>query len=114
MTEALHRLRAVMSELAVDDHHGVVEVCEAILRLNQGDVVATRRLALALVKLGELDRAEEVVQEALVMHPEDNILLNRARDVALQRRIAADGTGAGKGATLGKSAHIVPSTWIDK
>lgn len=112
MTEELHRLRAIAGELAVDDYHGAVEVCEAILRLKEGDVVATRRLALALVKLGELDRAEEIVQEALVLHPEDNILLNRANDIAFKRRQAVKVSSAGKGAGLGNSADAVPSTWI--
>jgi hypothetical protein len=79
---------------------------EAILRLQPGDLVATRRLALALVKLGEFDRAEEVVQEALLLHPEDDILTRRADDIDRGRRTAA---------AQAKSRSLIkrtPSTWI--
>ena len=111
MTEDLDRLRAASGELDVGDYHGAVEVYEAILLLKEGDLLATRGLALALVKLGQLDRAEEIVQEALLSHPEDKILLNRAKDIAIARRHAAKLTGKSKG-TRRSSIDASPSTWI--
>src|SRR3954451_717398 len=97
MTDDLDDLRARSDELDPEDFRGAVAVYEAILRLEEGDLLATRGLALALVKLGELDRADEVVQEALVLHPEDRVLLARADDIASARRWAAKEAAAGKG-----------------
>src|SRR4051794_23910025 len=54
----------------------------------KGDLVASRRLALALVKLGEFDRAEEVVEEVLVPRPADDVLMRRAHDVGRGRHMA--------------------------
>lgn len=94
MTETLEELRRRSDELSPDQHQEIVAVEEAILRLALGDLLATRSLVLALVKLGELDRAEEVVQEALVEHPGDDLLLRRADDVVRARRWAAKATAA--------------------
>src|SRR4051794_31862437 len=97
MTEDIDSLRARSDELAPSDLDEAVVIYEAILRLEEGDVLATRGLALALVKLGELDRAQEIVQEALVLHADDRILLARADDIALYRRAAANQAAEGKG-----------------
>src|SRR3954451_4073617 len=96
MTDDLDDLRARSDELDLEDFDGAVAVYEAILRLEEGDLLATRGLALALVKLGELDRAEEIVQEALVLHPGDETLPKRADDIASARRWAAKEAAAGK------------------
>src|SRR4051812_13022412 len=110
-TEDIDALRALSDELDPEDLDDAVGIYEAILRLEGGDVLATRGLALALIKLGELDRAEEIVQEALVLHPEDKMLLARADDIARNRRWAAKEAAAGKGRK--KSAVTrVSSTWI--
>lgn len=110
-TEDIAVLRARSDELEPTDQDGAVDVYEAILRLEEGDVLATRGLALALIKLGELDRAEEIVQEALILHPEDKTLLARADDIASARRWAAKEAVAGsskKASAVARSS----STWI--
>ena len=104
-------LRARSDELGTEDLDEAVTVYEAILRLEEGDVLATRGLVLALIKLDELDRAEEIVQEALILHPDDKLLLARANDIVLARRHAAKQAAAGKSRT--SSAHArVAATWI--
>jgi tetratricopeptide (TPR) repeat protein len=110
-TEDLDALRARSDELEPADLDDAVAVYEAILRLEEGDVLATRGLALALIKLREFDRAEEIVQEALVLHPEDNVLLARADDIRRGRRWAANEAGTGKGRTRSAVTRIA-STWI--
>lgn len=82
---------------------------ESILRLKAGDLLASRGLALALVKLGDFDRADEVVQEALVLHPGDDILVRRAADIPRGRR--AYEAAAAKAKTSSTAARA-PSTWI--
>ncbi len=111
MTENIDALRARLDELGPEELDESITTSEAILRLNAGDVLATRALVLALVKQGELDRAEEVIQEALILHPDDEILLRRVADIASHRRWAAQEatTVAGRRrATLTR----VASTWI--
>jgi hypothetical protein len=111
MIGKIDSLRARSDELGPEELDEKVAVNEAILRLKEGDLLATRRLALALIKLGELDRADEVVQEALLVHPEDEILLRRADDIAGGRRWAAKEAAAARGKK--KSALTrVASTWI--
>jgi tetratricopeptide (TPR) repeat protein len=111
MSEDIDDLRARSDELDPDDLRGAAVVYEAILRLEEGDVLATRGLALALVKMGELDRAEEIVQEALVLHPGDKVLQARESDIASARRWAAKEAAAGT--TKKTSAATRPaSTWI--
>ena len=105
----LDALQARANSLAWDEWEEQVSVNEAILRIEAGDLIATRRLALGLVKLGDFDRAEEVVQEALVLHPGDNILMRRAKDISIGRRIA--GEAAAKAKTR-SSVDRAPSTWI--
>jgi hypothetical protein len=111
MSEDLDALRARSDELDPTDLNEAVDVYEAILRLEEGDVLATRGLALALIKLGELDRAEEIVQEALILHPEDKILRARADDVVRDRRLATKQTAAGKSRKKPATTHV-SSTWI--
>ena len=86
MTDELVELQARVASLPPDAWEEQIVVNEAILRLRAADLVATRRLALALVKLGHFDRAEEVLQEALVVHPGDDILTRRTEDVLRGRR----------------------------
>ena len=108
-TDDIEALCARAAELGPTKLVDAVAVNEAILRLEAGDVVATRRLALALVKLGELDRADEIVQEALVMHPGDRYLRAREADIASARRAAVAKAATGK--TRSTVPHT-PSTWI--
>jgi hypothetical protein len=110
MTDPIDDLRARAAGLNPEDLDEAVAVNEAILRLQAGDLVATRRLALALIKLAELDRAEEVVQEALAEYPGDAILLARAADIASHRRWAAKASAI-KGKKRPAVARVV-STWI--
>lgn len=109
MADPIDDLRARAANLNPDELDEAVAVNEAILRLQAGDLVATRRLALALIRLGELDRAEEVVQETLVQHPGDKILLNRAADIVSHRRWAAGESAKGKSRPV---VAQVASTWI--
>lgn len=109
MADELSELRSRVSALAPDAWEEQIAVNEAILRLEAGDVIATRRVALALVKLGRFDRADEVVQEALILHPGDDILSRRADDVARARRAAAAETTARRAHSAVERA---PSTWI--
>jgi hypothetical protein len=111
MTENIDTLRARSDELRPDELAETVATNEAILRLIEGDLLATRSLALALVKLGELDRADEIVQEALVLHPADDILLRRASDVASARRWAAKEASTAKGKKNPTVARV-SNTWI--
>ena len=106
VTDELAELQGRVNALAPDAWEEQVSLNEAILRLQAGDLVAARRLALALVKLGEFDRAEEVVEEALVLHPADDVLMRRADDIGRGRRIAA------AEARTGSSVERAPSTWI--
>ena len=110
VTDDLDALRARAESLAPDAWDEYVSVNEAILRLQAGDLVATRRLALALVKLGNFDRAEEVVQEALALQPGDDLLMRRAQDIARGRQ-RAKVAGAAK-ARNRRWIERVPSTWI--
>src|SRR4051812_1009692 len=110
-SEDIDALRARSDGLGPDDLDDAVAVYEAILRLEEGDVLATRGLALALIKLGEFDRADEIVQEALVLHPGDRILLARAEDVARERRWAAREAAEGKGRKQSAATRVL-STWI--
>jgi hypothetical protein len=105
VTDELAKLQARVKALAPDAWEEQVSLNEAILRLQAGDLVASRRLALALVKLGEFDRAEEVVEEALVLHPADDVLMRRAHDIVRGRRIAAE-------ARTRSSLERAASTWI--
>jgi hypothetical protein len=98
-----------VNALAPDAWGEQVAVNEAILRLQAGHLVATRRLALALVKLGQFDRAEEVVQEALVLHPADDILTHRVEDIARGRRIAVS---EAESRSSRSSVDQAPSSWI--
>ena len=107
MTDDIDALRARSDELPQDDPR-VVDVYEAILRLEEGDVLATRGLALALVKLGDLGRAEEVIQEALLLHPNDEYLQKRAEDVALLRRAEQKPPNKSTSAVRPRG----PATWI--
>ena len=109
MGDEIAELQARVNELAPDAWEEQVAVNEAILRLRAGDLVATRRLALALVKLGQMDRAEEVVQEALVLHPADDILTRRAEDIARGRRTAA---AEARTRSSRSSVEGTPSSWI--
>jgi tetratricopeptide (TPR) repeat protein len=111
MTKDIDDLRARSDELDPDDLRGAVAVYEAILRLQEGDVLATRGLALALVKLGELDRAEEIVQEALVLHPGDKVVRARADDIASARRWAAKEAATSR-TNKASGAARTSSTWI--
>jgi hypothetical protein len=61
------------------------------------------------VKLGLFDRADEVVQEALILHPDDDILTRRDADIARARRAAAT---EAKTAASRSLAERAPSTWI--
>lgn len=108
MTDDIDDLRARSDELASDEWDESVDVYESILRLQAGDLLATRGLVLAMVKLGDLDRAEEVIQEALTLHPGDEILLSRERDVAGARRWAAAETKDTKKPAIARVAR----TWI--
>ena len=105
----LDALRARAKSLAPDAWDEHVSVNEAILRLQAGDLVATRRLALALVKLGNFDRAEEIVQEALALQPGDDLLMRRAQDIARGRPRAEV---AAANARNRPSVERLPSTWI--
>lgn len=109
--ESLEALRERADQLAPDDLEGAVVVYEAMLRLDAGDLLATRGLALALVHLGELDRAEEIVQESLILHAGDAILEKRAADIAGRRRWAAMQNTAAAGKRQ-SSVSRGPSTWI--
>ena len=111
MTEDLNTLRARSDELDSNDLEGAVDVYEAILRLEEGDVLATRGLALALIKLGELDRADEIVQEALLIHPDDKTLRAREADIAGARRWAAKEAASSKTKRSTTSTRA-SSTWI--
>jgi hypothetical protein len=62
------------------------------------------------VKLGEFDRAEEVVQEALVLHPADDILTRRVEDIARGRRIASTAKTSSRPSR--SSVERAPSSWI--
>jgi hypothetical protein len=110
-TEDIDDLRARSDELDPADLDDAVTIYEATLRLEEGDVLATRGLALALIKLGELDRAEEIVQEALLLHPDDKMLLARADDIVRERRWAAKEAAAGKGRKKSPVTRV-SSTWI--
>ncbi|HEY6759891.1 MAG TPA: tetratricopeptide repeat protein [Baekduia sp.] len=110
-TEDFNALRARSDELGPADLDDAVTVYEAILREEAGDVLATRGLALALIKLGELDRAEEIVQEALVLHPEDKTLLARADDIVRRRRWTAREASTGRSRKRSGVARVA-STWI--
>jgi hypothetical protein len=110
VTDELAELQARVKSLAPDAWEEQVAVNEAVLRLRAGDVVATRRLALALVKSGLFDRAEEVVQEALILHPADDILTRRAEDIARGRRIASAETRSSRPSRT--SVERAPSSWI--
>jgi hypothetical protein len=105
VTDELAELQARVNALAPDAWEEHVSLNEAILRLQAGDLVASRRLALALVKLAEFDRAEEIVEEALVLHPADDVLMRRAHDIARGRRIAAE-------VRTRSSPERARSTWI--
>jgi hypothetical protein len=109
VTDELDALQARADSLPRDAWEEGVSVNEAILRIKAGDLIATRRLALALVKLGDFDRAEEVVQEALALHPGDGILIRRAEDIARGRRTAR--VAAAKAKTR-SSVDRAPRTWI--
>lgn len=109
MTEDLDALRARADEIA-NDHPEAVPVNEAILRLEAGDLIATRRLTLALIKLDELDRADEIIQEALARHPNDELLVKRADDVLRARRWAAKEAAAPR--RRGASGSRIKHTWI--
>jgi hypothetical protein len=109
VTDELRALQNRANTLPFDAREEQVSVNEAILRVQAGDLVATRRLALALVKLGDFDRADEVVQEALVLHPGDRILTRRAEDILRSRRVADAAAAEVKG---GSGADRAPSTWI--
>ena len=109
VTDELDALKARANAVAPDEWEEQVSVNEAILRIQAGDLVATRRLALGLVRLGDFDRAEEVVQEALALHPGDGILINRAADISRGRRIAHEAAAKAK---TRSSVDRSPSTWI--
>lgn len=109
VTDELDVLHARANALVPGGWEEWVVVNESILRLKVDDLVASRRLALALIKLGEFDRAEEVVQEALVLHPGDDILVRRATDIPRGRR--ASEAAAAKAKTTPPAARA-PSTWI--
>lgn len=110
MSDDIDALRARADELDAEDD-AAVEVNEAILRLEEGDLIATRRLALALVKRGDLDRAEEVVQEALLLHPGDPTLTKRLDGIVRDRRWAANEAASPRGAR-GPSGKRVARTWL--
>ena len=104
-------LRARSDEIEPEDYEGAVALYEAILRLEEGDVLATRGLVLALIKLREFDRADEIVQEALALHPEDKLLRAREADIAGARRWAAREAAVGKTKNASSRARA-SSTWI--
>jgi hypothetical protein len=107
--DELAALQARASSLPPDAWEEGVSVNEAILRIRAGDLIAARRLALALVKLDDFDRAEEVVQEALALHPGDGILTRRAEDIDRGRRTAE---AVAVKAKTRSSVDRAPRTWI--
>jgi hypothetical protein len=78
----LEALRERAAALHTSPTEEALQVNEAILRLAGVDIVATRRLVAVLIKLGRLDRAQEVLFEALEKDPTDKILLAREKDLA--------------------------------
>ena len=113
MTDSVEDLRARLDALQPSQVEETVAVAEAILRPAVGDLLATRSLALALIKLDQLDRADEVIQEALLAHPGDETVLRRADDVVRRRRwIAANTPAAKQRGPKRRSATGAPRTWI--
>ena len=108
---ALAELRRRSSDLNLSAEREAVEVNEAILRLAGIDVIATRRLAGVLIKLGELDRADEVLQEALERSPDDVFLRKREQDLASARRRVEERAASGAAADR-RSAPTAPRRWI--
>lgn len=111
MTDDRESLRAQLEEIDSGDWEAQVPVYESILRLREGDLLAARGLALALVKVQDFDRAEEVVEEALLVHGEDRILLNRMRDIESARRRAVREAAASRGNSTSQIARLA-RTWI--
>lgn len=110
MNDEIDALHALADELGPGEYEEAVIAYEAILRLSEGEILATRGLALALVKLERFDRAEEVVQEALILHPGDEYLMKREADIAsLRQWVAKELATSKKGKASGAR---VASTWI--
>lgn len=111
MEDEIKELHDRADGLGPDEHDEAVSIYEAILRLSEGEVLATRGLALALIKLRRFDRADEVVQEALILHPGDEFLSKRAADIARDRKWTIKGLPVTKG-TRKSTGSRVGRTWI--
>jgi Flp pilus assembly protein TadD len=83
--EELERLRRRSSELAGETSGEALEVNRAILLLVPADRVASNRLGIALLNLGEYQEAEEVFESAVEAHPDNEIATSRLEEVRRKR-----------------------------
>jgi hypothetical protein len=105
----LEVLRERSAELGVEPTPDTLEVNRELLRRAPGDKVASNRLGIALLQLGDYDEAESVLSTCLEAHP-DNLIARRRLEEVRRRRTEADARKAER--PPAKRAEPASSFWI--
>jgi len=79
-----------LCKLKLGDYETAIEMCDAILSLDPGNVKALYRKGVALRSTDDPQSAEAVLQEALARDPQDASIQKELAAIARQRKLSSD------------------------